>query len=380
MVKKKWFLILLITLIIMMAGCAVTQGDSTPAAPNDKQEHTGSSEGETADTEIVSPAKENNSQSIENQTADNNSADEPEAAEHDSDELLPMADNNQVNKVKLLVTRNFGSQAILQEMVGIEKNWTVMDILKNKMTVETRYGGGFIDSINGIKGSSGGLSGEMQDWFYYVNGICPNVGGADYLISSGEVIWWDYHAWKAGPANAAVVGCYPEPFLHGYEGEIKSTTIMCPSDDLEAGYRLEQALKAKGVGSVKVMQIDEGLLANRPGPTIVVGEWEELNRSPFLQDFNQAYKRNGAGVHFNESKLELIDIQGQVKRSIDESAGVIAAAGSGLGDSCPLWLVSGTDLSGFQWALDILLNTPEKIAGKYNVAITAGEMISLPLY
>ncbi len=380
MTKRKWLLILLIILLIMMVGCAVTRDNSTPAVLDDKQEQVGLYVGEAIDAEKVYPAEENNNQSIGDQAENNQSADETEGAEHDSDAVLPLDANNSVDKVRLLVTRNFGSQSILQETVGIEKNWTIMDLLKSEMTVETRYGGAFIDSINGLKGSSGGLSGEMQDWFYYVNGICPDVGGLDYIINPGEVIWWDYHVWKAGPANAAVVGCYPEPFLHGYEGKIKSTTIMCPTDDLEAGYRLEQALKAKGVSGVKVMQIDEGLLANRQGPTIMLGEWEDLCRSSFLQDFNQAYKRNGTGIHFNEMKLELIDIKGQVSRSIDGSAGVIVATGSGLGDPCPLWLVSGTDLQGFQGALDLLLNNPGKIAGRYNAAITAGEVISLPCY
>ncbi len=379
MKKRTCFITLLIILMIMLAGCAVTKSNSTPAALNE-QERVALDSGGTVDAEPNVPEEETTLQNPETETENIQSAVETAAEDSGRDNVQPMTANNSVEQVKLLVTRNFGGQGILQETVEIQESWTIMDLLQAKMKVETRYGGTFIDSINGLKGSSGGLSGEMQDWFYYVNGICPNVGGSDYIISPGEVIWWDYHAWKAGPANAAVVGCYPEPFLHGYEGKIRSTTIMCPTDDLEEGYRLEKALKARGVSSIRVMQIDEGLLANRQGPTIVLGEWEELKHSAFISDFNQAYKRNGTGIHFNEKKLALMDIQGQVKRDIDGSAGVIAATGNGLGDPCPLWLVSGTDVQGFRAALDILLNNPGKIAGRYNAAITADEVISVPCY
>ncbi|KUG03495.1 hypothetical protein ASZ90_019131 [hydrocarbon metagenome] len=378
--KRTFFITLLIILSIMIAGCAGTKSASTPAAPSTQQEQAGSNVGEAVDGELAEPEEEKTQQDTETETVNNQSAVEAGAKFDSSNEVQPVAANNQVEQVRLLVTRNFGSQIILQETVGIEKDWTIMELLNAKMKVETRYGGGFIDNINGLKSSSSGLSGEMQDWFYYVNGICPDVGGLDYIIDPGEVIWWDYHVWKAGFANAAVVGCYPEPFLHGYKGKIRSTTIMCPTDDLAAGHELEKALKAKGVANIKVMQIDEGLLANRQGPTIVLGEWEKLQHSPFIQDFNQAYKRNGTGIHFNDMKLELLDIKGQVKRNIEGSGGVIAAAGSGLGDPCPLWLLSGTDLKGFQLALDTLINNPGKITGRYNAAITAGEVISVPCH
>ncbi len=374
--KKIWLVTLLIVLMVMIAGCAVTKGNSPPAVSNDNQEQVGSDMGEVVDAEEDAPEKSRDQEKVDNQTA-TQTADQNQAAAPCSEKVQPLGVDNKVGTVKLLVTRNFGSQILFQETVKVEENWTIMDLLKAKMKVETRYGGGFIDSINGLKSSSAGLSGEMQDWFYYVNGICPDVGGLDYKINPGEVIWWDYHVWKAGFANAAVIGCYPEPFLHGYNGQMKTTIIMCLTDDLERGKRLEQSLKARGVKSVKVIQIDEGLLSKRQEPTIVLGEWEKLKQIPFMQDFNQAYKRNGTGVHFNEKKLELIDIQGQVVQT-REKAGVITAAGSGLGDTCPLWIVSGTDNEGFEGALNILLNNPGKIAGKYNAVITAGEVISLP--
>lgn len=380
MIKSRGFITLLILFIISMAGCAVSKANSTPALPIDKQEQTSSSLAGEAEEKEKAPIPEEDGDSSEIQTANNEPAVDSEAAEQVSDAKLPAAPDKSLDKVKLLVTRNFGSQAILQQTVAIEKKWTVLDLLHSELEVQTKYGGGFIDSINGLQGRSGGLSGEMQDWFYYVNGICPDVGVIDYPLNPGEIIWWDYHAWKAGPANAAVIGCYPEPFLHGYKGKIQPTTIMCPTLDLTAGHSLEKALRARGVSNVKVMQMDQGLLAKRTGPTIVLGEWEQLKGSSYLAEFNQAYKRNSTGMHFNEGKLELIDINGQVKRSMVGSAGVIVATGSGLGDSCPLWLVSGTDLPGFQRALSLLLNNPEKIAGRYNVALSAGEIVSLPLY
>jgi ABC-type phosphate transport system substrate-binding protein len=70
----------------------------------------------------------------------------------------------------LLVTQNFGAQTILQtdrpKVVGAD---TVMRLLERNANVATRYGGGFVESIDGRSGGS--EDGQPDDWFYYVNGV-----------------------------------------------------------------------------------------------------------------------------------------------------------------------------------------------------------------
>lgn len=282
-------------------------------------------------------------------------------------------------KVALRVTRDFGRNSILNKTVALQKNWSVFDVLETSTRVTTAHGGAFIDSINGIKSDSGGFGGEKRDWFYYVNGIFADVGALDYYPRPGEVIWWDYHKWEGMNMFPAVIGCYPEPFVHGYRGKVGPTIIMSSQDNMMLAENLQKLLKAKGVASVTINNLDTALLKNRQGPVIVLGQWSELSQIDWLANLNNAYTKNGTCVHFTSDGLELLDYGGRVARIIDSSAGVITATGEGSGDESPLWLIVGTDLKGLQQAVDVLVTSPGKISGLFSAAIVAGEVVSLPL-
>ena len=63
------------------------------------------------------------------------------------------------------------------------------------------------------RGSQSG--GRSSDWFFYVNGIESPIGSAQFDLSGGDRIWWDYRDWTAAMRVPAVVGSWPEPFVHG---------------------------------------------------------------------------------------------------------------------------------------------------------------------
>ena len=77
--------------------------------------------------------------------------------------------------VSLVVTRDFGDARVggarADRVPGSE---TVMRFLARSFSVQTRYGGGFVQAINGLSGQYG--SGRRVDWFYYVNGIEADEG------------------------------------------------------------------------------------------------------------------------------------------------------------------------------------------------------------
>ena len=52
-----------------------------------------------------------------------------------------------------------------------------MRLLQRNFEVETRYGGGFVQEIEGVAGGREG--GRRVDWFYYVNGIEADEGAAE---------------------------------------------------------------------------------------------------------------------------------------------------------------------------------------------------------
>src|SRR5207248_2028612 len=119
--------------------------------------------------------------------------------------------------IELRVTRDFGIRALgpPARRDSVRESDTVMRFLQAERRVTTRYGGGFVQSIDGLAGSGS----AQRDWFYYVNGSEASVGAADFGLSPGDVVQWDYHDWTATQHVPAIVGAYPEPFLHGQEGK-----------------------------------------------------------------------------------------------------------------------------------------------------------------
>src|SRR5205807_6023073 len=119
---------------------------------------------------------------------------------------------------------------------------TVMRMLERHFRVQTRYGGGFVQKIDGISGTP-----SHRDWFYYVNGVEAPRGAAFTAVHRGDRIWWDLHDWSSTESIPAVVGSFPEPFVHGVGGKRLPTTLECASDVKSACDRVAAALRAVGV-------------------------------------------------------------------------------------------------------------------------------------
>ena len=94
----------------------------------------------------------------------------------------------------LRVTRDFGHRALgsLAES-KVREDQTVMRLLRSKFDVDTRFGGRFVQSIDGLKGHG---SGGREDWFFFVNGREADKGAAEYTLSPGDRVQWDYRNWE----------------------------------------------------------------------------------------------------------------------------------------------------------------------------------------
>src|SRR5688500_7801814 len=112
----------------------------------------------------------------------------------------------------LTVTRDYGAE-VLVEASGEDPpaSETVMRMLDREAEIETRYGGGFVQSIEGISGTADG--GRTSDWFFYMNGIESSVGAAEAPVRGGDRVWWDHRDWTKAMRVPAVVGSWPEPVL-----------------------------------------------------------------------------------------------------------------------------------------------------------------------
>jgi Domain of unknown function (DUF4430) len=130
---------------------------------------------------------------------------------------------------ELWITRDRGSEVVLSTTVpaGI----SALEALRRKTDVETRYGGRFVQAIDGVEGDIAG----QHDWFYFVNGYEADISAADYDLHDGDVLWWDHRSWEGEMRQPAVVGAFPEPFLHGWGGKKRPAVVRGPPGEVSEG-------------------------------------------------------------------------------------------------------------------------------------------------
>ena len=271
--------------------------------------------------------------------------------------------------VSLTVTRSFGSQPVgsitRNQVPGSE---TVMRMLQRSFKVTTRFGGGFVQSIDGIAGSA-----SQRDWFYYVHGIEAKVGAASTAVHRGDRIWWDIHDWTATDDVPAVVGSFPEPFVHGFKGRRLPTTLACAPDVPDACKQVAAELKAAGVPAATQLL---GTGSGTDSLAVLVGTWGDLHGT--FAGILVAHGPSASGVYarFNGgNSLELLDPHGQPVRTLGAGSGLVAATAQG--SSSPTWLVTGADAAGVSAAADAL--TPKRLANHFALAVQGQTDLPVPV-
>ncbi len=156
---------------------------------------------------------------------------------------------------QLWVTRDGGSEVILTTTVPA--GLTVLQALDREADIETRYGGRYVQAIEGVEGSLA----RQQDWFYFLNGIEPDVGAAEVRLRPGDVAWWDFRSWAEQMEAPIVVGAFPEPFLHGFDGRTRPADVQAPPELADAATALEALLAVSagaGEPNVFVLEVRDG--------------------------------------------------------------------------------------------------------------------------
>ncbi len=275
--------------------------------------------------------------------------------------------------VKLLVTRDFGAQVLAQsgapKVVGQE---TVMSLLERNDAVSTRYGGGFVESINHLSGGEEG--GRPVDWFYYVNGVQASKGAAATDVHPGDQIWWDRHDWSQAEDIPAVVGSFPEPFLNGFEGKRYPVRVECADVSAAACATVDTRLRAAGVPAALAAIGSGGApFALR----VMVGPWASVKGEAGAPGIAGGPRATGIYARFSSdgSTLTLLDQDGGAVRTLAGGAGLIAATREA--ESAPVWVVTGTDEQGVELAARDF--DQATLAHRFAVALYAGAGIPLPV-
>lgn len=140
-------------------------------------------------------------------------------------------------KATVWVTRDRGSAVLVS--ASVPAGLTAAQGLERVAKVGTRYGGRYVSSVNGV--SEHGRS----SWFYYVNGYLADRSSAEYRLRAGDIEWWDYRSWADPAQDPVVVGAFPEPFLHGYDGHRRPAVVV--STDRTLGRRLARLVHGRVV-------------------------------------------------------------------------------------------------------------------------------------
>jgi hypothetical protein len=283
----------------------------------------------------------------------------------------------------LTVTRDYGSKTVVSaEEADPPASETVLRLLDREAEITTRYGGGFVQSIDGLAGREDG--GRRYDWFFYVNGVESPVGAAEVRVHGGDRIWWDYRDWTEAMRVPAVVGSWPQPFARGEEqGTSRPVTIRCAGARTPcetAARRLEDA------GARARIRRSTGANPGDRGPALLVGPWVAIRDDPAVDGLRGGPQSNGVFATFRgpirgrghlrgRYHLIALDQTGSPARDLGLRAGLVAALGSG--DGPPTWIATGSGAPGVRRAAELLGG--DDLTSRYAVAAEGERAIPLPI-
>jgi len=281
----------------------------------------------------------------------------------------------------VVVTRNFGSQLLIEENVDFAEDMTAMDVLQQVAEVETKYGGGFVDAINGIGSSYEESNGQKKDWLFYINGISVRTGAEGYTLHEGDIQHWDFREWSFRQFIPAIIGDFPEPFVHGYHGIIYPTVVVYQDGWQESAEQIADSLNQLGVSNIATSSIDELSVQDKETANLVLlGTSDHL----FIEEANQAWGKLGFYTRFYNGYLEVYNAAGDLIAENGAGTGVIQATqspwnpkGTGACENV-VWLVSGTDEDGVEEAVDTLVNHYEDLKYAFSVVVDNGKLIRIP--
>ncbi len=280
--------------------------------------------------------------------------------------------------VRVVATENFGQKLMFDETLEVLPGTSAMAALMKVAEVETAYGGGFVNAINGVRS---GFTGSQTDWFIYVNGIQSNTGALDYELLDGDIQHWDFHNWSFHHFIPAIVGNFPEPFVHGYGGRTCSTIIACSESLKEDAENLERRLVRLGVNDVSIKRLSELSENERESHNLLL--LGTMDSEP-ISELNKIWNRLGFFTHIENRNLLVLNAEGKVAAKYGAGAGLIQATQNpwnpkSIG-ACEnvVWMVSGTDEAGVKSAIDTLINHYSEFQYACAVVVVGGEIIKVP--
>jgi hypothetical protein len=193
-------------------------------------------------------------------------------------------------------------------------------------------------------------------------------GAASTRVRNGDRIWWDRHDWGSVSRVPAVVGSFPEPFLHGTDGRRLPVRVECAVAGLQACRDVQRRLTAFDIPASLSRPRS---VATKETLRIVVGRWTHIRGDVGVASLEEGPRRSGV---FARPSVAVLDPRGRTTRTLTARAGLVAATRAG--DDPPLWVVTGTDDAGVASAAQAFDEGP--LSDRFALAVADGLGVPLP--
>lgn len=285
-------------------------------------------------------------------------------------------------EVELRVTKNLGEEVIFDQVINVQGDSSVLDILMDNLDVETAYGGGFINSIEGLESGfteKRGNGKQKNDWFYFVNGTMSNIGSGEYILKSGDVVWWDYHSWDDTIFTPVVCGCFPQPFVNGFGNLEPQCTILYGENFKEEAQNLKSYLEQQGVKDIDVGKYGEDDFQMEDKAYIILETSEKVANRPYWQNIIENREKSGLFAKIDHEGITGYDIWGKNTQTYEKEAGAVLVSGQGMGNPCSIWLFTAVEDGTLKELIKEVIEDPACLKNKAGAIYHGGEFIPLPL-
>lgn len=281
--------------------------------------------------------------------------------------------------IDLIATEDFGKSVVLSKELFVESGENAMDALKKIANVTCTHGGGYVESINDIKSTYSDGKGEKNDWFYYINGMLSSIGASGYTLHPGDVERWDFHNWGSDRMTTAIIADYPEPFVHGFNGQIRNTTIVYSNKFYYVAVALQQSLGQYNVSNS--ITIFNNLSNNDKvnNNLILIDTYD----NELVKELNTNARTLGFFIEFEEGKIKTFDETGE-EQHVFENGGVVLATqnpwnlrGNWNGENV-VWIITGITIEDVTNAADILINNNVEMKNTVSIVVVNEKIYRVP--
>jgi hypothetical protein len=280
-------------------------------------------------------------------------------------------------KITIIVTKDFGKELLLEKTITVAQDISALEASKQVAEIETKYGGGFVSSINNVSSS---YPKTQYDWFFYVNGFLSKTGASNYIIMNGDSIAWDYHRWDVSQFQSAILGSYPKYLTNGYSGEISATIIAYENEFATEADNLQNILNEKFKIDVKSKTINELSEIEKSNSNLIV---LAKPSNQLVSELNEIHERIGFFAFFNEDIIKVIDQKGEPYNQY-ESAGIVQVSqniwnpNGNLACENVVILISGTEKDLIKKSVGILIHEMNQYNHAFGLVVTETEVIQIP--